>query len=158
MEKVNIKNRDFEIPDGLVKVPLIKYADKNYLPNGFIPNNFICETYVKKGSEFESYPLPVFPNIEPIVFIFDDRINFNFEPLSQYEDKLYKKIYGSLGYHIKIIENGTVTKVFTSEQSYEYFSSNANNLKYEIKIGYEKMTSAYGASFSNIGLFEFTPW
>lgn len=48
MEEINVKGRSFTIPQDIVQIDLVKYADGYFLPNGYIPSNFINKTYVKK--------------------------------------------------------------------------------------------------------------
>lgn len=157
MEKINVKGRSFTIPQDIVQIDLVKYADGYFLPNGYIPSNFINKTYVKKGNEYDVYPFPILPDINPIVFTFDNKLSFYLEPLEEYEDKVYKKIYGSLGYFITINDNGNKTVNFITGQNFEYYCQDPSKVKYEIKSGYEKLTNIYGSSIINDSTI-LTPW
>lgn len=157
MEKVNVKGKNFNVPQNIILVDLVKYADGYYLPNGYIPNNFINKTYVKKGDEYDVYPFPILPDINPVIFTFDNKISFYLESLEEYEDKVYKKIYGSLGYFITINDNGVEKTNFVVGQNFEYYCQNPTKVKYEIKSGYEKLSNIYGNSVINDSSI-FTPW
>lgn len=158
MDFANIKGNKFKTVEGLQTVPLVKYAEGNYLPNGYIPSSYVIDSLVKEGEVYEEYPLPILPEANPSIFIFDDHITFVLNELPE-ADQVYKRIYGNLGYHITIYENSEVIqKSFVTGENYDFYHGDSDTLEYEIKVGYEKLSSLYGIPYSNVGQSMFTPW
>lgn len=158
MDFANVKGNKFKKVDGLQTVPLVKYADGNYLPNGYIPSSYVIDALVKERQVYEEYPLPVLPEAEPSIFIFDDHISFILKSLPE-ADKVYKRIYGDLGYHITIYQNNEVIQeAFITGENYDFYHDYPDTLEYEVKVGYEKLSSLYGVPYSNVGQSMFTPW
>ena len=113
MSQVAAKNLDFDIPQGITKINIVKGIYPYVLASEIIPPSLNVQAYFKKGYEPSSYyQLPDLPNVETLdIFLVGDKLEVHF-PLVKYNNKLDKVIFsdslvtGDVLYCVDIETNG----------------------------------------------------
>ena len=95
INKLEIKNNQFNELSSINKVNIVKNVPGNYLPNELISKENIVQASFKKGEEPKQVlPLPYFKKIEnPNIILFNNKLEININyPLE--DDELYQYLFG----------------------------------------------------------------
>lgn len=126
------------VPSSLFKTNVVKYADNLYYANDLIPSSYTMSTYLKSYQDIEVYPLPIFPKPEVTIFEFANEFQLNFLPLGD-SDSLYERIYGELGYFVKVNDE---EPVFVKDSRYTVYRNKDIN-RIEVTSGYRTLDKKY---------------
>jgi len=101
LEKLELKNKKFDMPSSLTKISIVKGIPGNYLPNELVPSSYIVEaTFKKENVPYEVLPLPQLKKIEQVNIIATEdslEIDISHELI---DDELYKYLFGKKVYLI----------------------------------------------------------
>lgn len=151
MEKINLKNKNRSMPEGLTKINVVKGTDGYYLANKYIPNNYIIEgIFDVDSTPNQILPDPKLGEISEVkTYILDGEIQLNIvsesNPILPFD---YTKIFGKSGYQI-------CYKEYENEKQLQFITTpNANvlvdfyNLEYLYVIPkYEKSNIDVASKF-----------
>ncbi|MCH5171317.1 MAG: transglycosylase domain-containing protein [Erysipelotrichales bacterium] len=151
MEKINLKNQKRETPTGIVRVNVVKGTNGYYLANNLIPNSYIINgIFTVNDVPTDTLPMPILSGITDVkTYIMDNEIYLDIlrdsDPILPFD---YTKIFGQIGYKIKI-------KEFESDYESLFFTQNNIQLSYKFENieflsiipAYEKSSLAFSSEF-----------
>ena len=151
MEKINLKNQKRETPAGIVRVNVVKGTDGYYLANNLIPNSYIINgIFTTNDVPTDILPMPILTDISDVkTYIMENEISLNIlrdsDPILPFD---YTKIFGQIGYEIKIREYESGDVLLFYNQNNIQLPYKFENIEYlSITPKYEKSSLAFSSEF-----------
>ena len=132
LNKLELKNINFNTCDNISQIKIVKNAPEMYLPNELIPENYIVTASFKKGFEPKQImPLPEFKKIENVNIIsYEDNLQIDVDN-ELIDDELYKNIFGK---RIFLITYEDENNLDTYQISNNHFLIKKHNDKFKLNI------------------------
>lgn len=143
MQRCEIKNQSFTMPDTLTKQNVVVNKDGTFLPNSFVPKNYLKTITVRKNNTITKVlDSPIFNELYLNVMNLEDELFFS---LPKLEEDVYSTFYGKKGYLINYYDlDNNKEEIFMT--SNEFFITLKNDFYIiEIMETYENNYELHGS-------------